>query len=267
MKRIVITGSTRGIGYGLAGEFLKRGCAVTVNGRSQEAVERAVEKLAGQFAADCVHGQPGDVSQAGDVQALWDAAAAQWGGVDIWINNAGLSAYYKPAWEIPDEQLASVVNTNLLGVMLGAKVAYNGMHAQGSGAIYNMYGFGSTGSMRGGQTIYGSTKYAVAYFTRSMLKEIPSGSPVLLCSLSPGMVTTDLLESAYEDPAEFEQAKRIFNIIADRVETVTPWMAEQILANRKQGMDIRWLTRARLLWRFASAPFVKRDLFSELPPD
>jgi NAD(P)-dependent dehydrogenase (short-subunit alcohol dehydrogenase family) len=162
--------------------------------------------------------------------------------------------------------MAAVVNTNLLGVMLGAKVAYNGMRAQGGGAIYNVYGFGSTGSMRAGQTIYGSTKYAIAYFTRSMLKEIPSGSPVLLCSLSPGIVTTDLLESAFEDPAEFERARRIFNILADRVEAVTPWMAEQILANRRQGADIRWLTRARLLWRFATAPFVKRDLFGEPPP-
>jgi hypothetical protein len=53
------------------------------------------------------------------------------------------------------------------------------------------------------------------------------------------------------------------NILADKVETVTPWLAEQALANTKQGARIEWLTRGKAARRFLAAAFVKRDLISE----
>jgi hypothetical protein len=58
-----------------------------------------------------------------------------------------------------------------------------------------------------------------------------------------------------------EQYKRVFNILADRVETVTPWLAGRMLANRKNGVILRWLTGLKVVGRFLGAPFSKRDLF------
>ncbi|MFN2234085.1 MAG: SDR family NAD(P)-dependent oxidoreductase, partial [Anaerolineales bacterium] len=82
-------------------------------------------------------------------------------------------------------------------------------------------------------------------------------------TLSPGMVITDLILEQYEkDPQGLEDAKKIFNVLADKVETVTPWLADQVLRNDKSGAEIKWLTTTKLMTRFATARFNKRDLFS-----
>jgi short-subunit dehydrogenase len=136
---------------------------------------------------------------------------------------------------------------------------------QGGGRIYTFEGFGSNDMTSPGLTVYGTTKRAIRYFTASVAKEY-KGSPVLIGALSPGMVPTDLLlySSKSRDAAEWSKAKRLMNILADKVETVTPWLAKQALANQEQGATIEWLTRGKAFRRFLSAPFVKRDLLSEL---
>jgi NAD(P)-dependent dehydrogenase (short-subunit alcohol dehydrogenase family) len=83
MKTIVITGSTRGIGYGLADSLLALGCAVTVSGRALASVEKAVAELAAKHEPGRVLGQPCDVTDFEQAQALWDAAKAHFGKVDI----------------------------------------------------------------------------------------------------------------------------------------------------------------------------------------
>jgi NAD(P)-dependent dehydrogenase (short-subunit alcohol dehydrogenase family) len=262
MKTVVITGSTRGIGFGLAESFLELGCAVVVSGRSQESVGKAVARLSAAHDAERILGQPCDVTAYEQVRALWEAALGRFGRVDVWVNNAGLGNVYRPAWEQTPEQMEAIVGTNVLGTMYGTRVAYLGMREQGFGQIFNLEGFGSQGRTRPGLTVYASTKATVAYFTRSMVREMEDG-PVLLGSISPGMVVTAMLTDAYEDPAELEQYKRVFNILADRVETVTPWLAKRMLTNRKNGMILKWLTGLKVMGRFLSAPFSKRDLFGE----
>jgi NAD(P)-dependent dehydrogenase (short-subunit alcohol dehydrogenase family) len=262
MKIIVITGSTRGIGYGLAHEFLKRGCAVVVNGRTPAAVEQAVRGLAATHGGERILGHAADVTIYEQMQGLWDAAKAKFGRVDVWINNAGLSHPRVPFWEQRAENMPPVVQANLLGVMYGSQVAVRGMLAQGSGQIYNMEGFGSGGQMADGMLIYGSTKRAVTYFTDSLAKDLKD-KPVQACHLSPGIVTTELLSADYAgQPERWERAKRILNILADRVETVTPFLAECVLANTQNGARIAWLTPGKVAWRFMTARFTRRDLFS-----
>ena len=248
---IVITGSTRGIGLGLAREFLKRGHRVAVTGRSQASVDRALAELAPLGEA---LGQPCDVRRLADLQSLWDATVARFGRVDIWINNAALATNNHLLADVPDGEIAATVDTNLTGTIYGCQVALQGMLAQGSGKIYTFEGFGSDGMTNPGLTIYGATKCALRYFKDSLVKEY-ADSPVLIGSLSPGMVPTDLLiySSRSEDPAKWEKSKRIMNTLGDKVETVTPWLAEQALANDKQGASIAWLTRGKAIKRFMSA--------------
>jgi NAD(P)-dependent dehydrogenase (short-subunit alcohol dehydrogenase family) len=266
MKSIVITGSTRGIGFALAGGFLERGCRVTISGRSQASVDNAIEELSMQHGPDSLHGQPCDVTEVEQVRALWAASRAHWGTVDIWINNAGQGNPYLPFWEQEPGTMRAIVEANVLGTMYGTLAALDGMREQGAGQIYNMEGFGSDGRTRPGLTVYASTKSAVRTFTRSLLREIEEtgDDSVLLGTLSPGMVLTDLLISAMEArPAELDRVKRVFNIIADRAETVAPWLVDRILANEQQGAHIAWLTRAKLMGRFLAAPFNRRDLFAD----
>ncbi|HSF81207.1 MAG TPA: SDR family NAD(P)-dependent oxidoreductase, partial [Anaerolineales bacterium] len=103
MKHIVITGSTRGIGYGLAEAFLERGCAVTVSGRMQAGVEAALAALGGKYGTEPLYGLACDVRQPEQVQVLWDGAQKHFGQVDIWINNAGLSSQQGKAWLVSPE--------------------------------------------------------------------------------------------------------------------------------------------------------------------
>ncbi len=264
MKTIVITGSTKGIGLGLAEAFLVRGCQVVISGRKQKEVDRVVEKLGDRFPASYLLGKACDVTSFDQVQNLWDTSKAQFGQVDIWINNAGQAQMVKEFWALPVELIDSVVRTNILGQMYGAKIAVTGMLDQGFGALYFMEGKGSRGDVQVGMTLYSATKRAGNYLFHALVKEL-EGSPVLVGSISPGMVVTDLLTIQKEaDPENWERTKRIFNILADKVETVTPWIVERILSNQEHGVQIRWLNRAKILWRFLSAGWHKRDLFEDL---
>jgi NAD(P)-dependent dehydrogenase (short-subunit alcohol dehydrogenase family) len=262
VKIVVVTGSTRGIGYGLADSFLALGCAVTVSGRTPGAVEKAVTELSTKHKADRVFGQPCDVTDFEQVQALWDAAKAHFDKIDIWVNNAGLGNPQMDFWELPAERIQAVVSTNLIGTMYGSKVALRGMLEQGFGSIYNMEGLGSDGRKVDGLALYGSTKSGLRYLDESLVQET-KGTPVLVGALRPGMVVTDFLTGQFENrpPEDWKNAKRIFNILADRVETVTPWLAQEMLANDKNGACIRWQPAYKVLFRFLAAPFRKRDLF------
>jgi NAD(P)-dependent dehydrogenase (short-subunit alcohol dehydrogenase family) len=268
-KNVVITGSTRGIGFGLADAFLARGCRVVVSGRAQENIDQALETLRQKYEPECIAGSPCDVTSFEQVQSLWDYTCAQFGIVDIWINNAGSANILANFWDLEPLKMEAVVNTNILGSMYGAKVAIKGMLAQGSGSLYNMEGFGSRGKRRmTGMTLYGTTKAAVAFLNDSLIEET-RGTPVVVGSLSPGMVVTDLLlNQRAGDPADWERSKRVFNILADRVETVAPWLVERILANeepqaRKHGIRITRMNTFTVMARFLSAPFNKRKVIEE----
>ena len=264
-RSILITGSTRGIGYGLAESFLALGCRVTLSGRLPERVEEARSQLAAKHGPDRVLGFPCDVREYAQVQALWDAARAHFGRIDIWINNAGVGHAQTAFWDQPAQEIRAVVDTNLIGAMHGGKVALDGMLAQGFGGLYNMEGLGSDGRRVEGLTLYGSTKSALRYLTDAWAQET-KGTGVIVGALSPGMVATRFITDRYEDrPEEWERAKRVLSILSDRVETVTPWLARKVLANRKNGVRFKWLTTGKLMGRFLSAPFRKRDPFHDEP--
>jgi len=262
-KIIVITGSTRGIGFGLAESFLQLGCSVTVSGRSRESTELAESELSVKNDGSRILGIACDVTNPEQVVALWDATIARFGKVNIWINNAGHSGDMGMVWERPPKEVESVITTNLLGTIYGAQVAFRGMQAQGYGAIYNMEGMGSDGRMHAGLTFYGTTKSAVHYFTKSFALEAKD-SPVIIGGLRPGMVATDMIRDRYKDrPEDWEHAKKILNIIAERVETVTPWLARQMLGNHKNDIILSYSSPCKLMRKFISSPFVKRQVFEE----
>ena len=105
MKTVVITGSTRGIGFGLADAFLERDCNVVVSGRKQASVNQTIAKLAEKYPADRILGQPCDITDVEQVQALWDTAQAHFGEIDLWVNNAALGNPMQSFWTQPDDTL------------------------------------------------------------------------------------------------------------------------------------------------------------------
>lgn len=264
MKTIVITGSTRGIGYGLAASFLSAGCNVVISGRTREAVDLAVNKLAEGNPGDRILGFACDARNPNQMQGLWNKAVQKFGRVDIWVNNAGVANKVSEAWSIPFPEIDKVVDTNIKGAFYGTSIAATAMLAQGYGAVYNMEGLGSEkGRIVEGMSLYGLTKAGLRYFNDSLFKEL-EGKPVIAGALQPGMVLTDLIGSQNSgDPADFERVKWITNIIGNRVEDVTPWLVNKMLTNTRNGVRFRYMSTLKTTFRFLSAPFVKRDLFNE----
>ncbi len=263
--QVVITGSTKGIGLGLAREFLRRGHDVLVSSRGSGAVEKAVADLRAAFPGRKVVGKVCDVADYAQVQGLWDAAVAGLGKVDIWVNNAGRDGTKVPFFMIPPDDYVKTVNTNLIGLMNCNRVAIPAMYRQGSGMIWNMEGFGSNGAVRPTIAPYGATKCAVRYFTKAMIGELKK-APVRIGYLSPGIVITDLLVPPPDRRNEnWQRSKKILNILADTVETVTPWLVEGMLRQHgRHGAAVRWLTPAKVQGRFLMNIFRKRDVFGPL---
>ncbi|MEV3982281.1 SDR family oxidoreductase [Nonomuraea sp. NPDC049758] len=242
-RSIVITGGTRGLGFGLARSLTARGHRVTVCGTDPDRVAAAGAELG-------VPAVVADVADRARLQDLWDEAVRRHGRVDIWVNNAGISHGRLPLWRLPAAEARAVTEVNLLGTVNGCAVAVAGMAAQdGGGHVWNMEGLGGDGRTVPGLAVYGATKRAVTYLTRALAKEAPEGVTAGL--LSPGMVVTDLLTHGYS-AAERERSARIFAILADPVETVAPWLAERLVSRARNGAHVRWLTPAKIAYRFAT---------------
>lgn len=271
---VVITGSSKGIGRGLAEEFLKAGDNVVICSRDEARVVKAVEELsslASQSSATTsgyttdesggaanggrrVVGRAGNVARATDMAALADFAVEQLGSVDIWINNAGSNAYsYRPLAEQSEEDIVSVVETNVLGVMLGCKEAIRVMRQQPSGGhIFNMDGAGADGGPTPRFAAYGATKRSLEQLSKSLRAELRmlNAKQVGVHNLSPGMVTTDLLMAGADTPV----AKFFINCLAERPETVAQELVPQIravpaagkgLLGDVPGQYIRFLTKPK----------------------
>ena len=256
MKTIVITGSTRGIGYALAYAFLKKGCRVVISGRKQSSVDAAVKTLKDEFPSEQVAGFYCDVTVFNQVKRLWENSVKKFGSVDIWINNAGISNSQNPPWDLSAEEIECVVKTNMIGEMFGTKVAITSFIQQGYGALYNMEGMGARGR-RGvkGLSIYRSTKAGLRYFNDIIFAEIDK-ERIIIGAIQPGMMLTEMVTGQYSNrPEDWDRVKGIFAIISEKPEVVAEWLAEKILTNNKNGMRFRYGGMLRMATRLLKKQF------------
>jgi NAD(P)-dependent dehydrogenase (short-subunit alcohol dehydrogenase family) len=251
MRKAVVTGSTKGIGFALARELLRRGHSVVVTGRAAASVEEAVEKLRPEAAAgSAVHGHALDVSDPEQVEGLWTAAVAALGGVDLWINNAGVAHTTRPIVETSPEDVRTMVTTNMLGTIYGSQVAVRGMQAAGGGQLFNILGGGSDGRIRPGMGVYSATKRGLDSFTRALVKET-AGSSVRVGQVSPGILITEgWLREAAAAPEQVAKQRKLLNILVDHVDEVAPYLVEKMLGSSRHGDAIAWLTNARMARKF-----------------
>nr|WP_243428092.1 SDR family oxidoreductase [Clostridium rhizosphaerae] len=194
---------------------------------------------------------------------MWLRSVKKWGSIDIWINNAGQNCPREFMWDTDDEYIDAVVNTNIKGVMYGSKVAVENMLKQGHGQVFNMEGLGSNDMIINKTILYGTSKRALTYFTKGLAKELKD-SPVKVGRLSPGMMLTEFITKSptgeISSVTKDDQFKKVFNILADKPETVAKFFVPRILSNTKQDAHIEWLTNIKSAKRFMMAPFKKREL-------
>lgn len=261
MKNVVITGSTRGIGFAMAREFLRAGCRVTLSGRGGELDEMTRAALS-TFQGGYIY-VPCDVRDKAGLQALWDASLAAWGSIDIWINNAGQNAPHKFAWETGETYTRNIINTNIVGMIYGAQIAAAEMLKQGHGAIYAMEGLGSNNMIQPRTILYGTTKHALTYFMKGLAREL-AGTGVIAGRLSPGMMLTDFItktpDGDQSDVIKDERFRKVFNILADKPETVARFFIPKMLSNSKNNARIAWLTNRKAAWRFMTAGIHREKL-------
>lgn len=261
MKSVVITGSTRGIGFSMATEFLRAGCNVTLSGRG-EALPEATSASLSLFKGKYIY-IPCNVQKKASLQNLWDASLEKWDRIDIWINNAGQNTPHMFSWETGETYIENIIKTNITGMIYGSKIAAAGMLKQGHGAIYSMEGLGSNNMIQIKTILYGTTKHALTYFMKGLAKEL-EGTGIIAGRLSPGMMLTDFItktpDGEQSEVIADEKFRKIFNILADKPENVAKFFIPRILTNTKNDAQIAWLTNRKAAWRFITAGFRKEKL-------
>ena len=189
-KVAVITGGTRGFGLAMAEAFTREGAAVVLASRSDRAVGEAVARLQSQGGRAA--GLAADAADSAQVEALAEHALHTFGKIDVWINNAALSAPYGPTVEISAPEFVRVTETNVLGVYYGSMAALRIFLRRGSGKLINILGRGDR-NLSPLQNAYASSKAWVRSFTLNLAKET-KGSGVGVYAFNPGMMETALLQ-------------------------------------------------------------------------
>lgn len=216
MERIVIiTGSTRGIGFSTAAEFLKSRNRVVVFCRHKEHVTKAISQLAGLDEGHNILGLVGDVRKEGDVKRIVDQCLKHFGRIDILINNAGIAAY-KGIEKVSQKEWNDILDTNLKGCFLFMRQVVPVMKRQGKGVIINISsGLGASGEAN--FSAYCASKFGVIGLTQSVADEM-SDTDLRVYAVLPGAVSTKLNSDLGlgMDPSELLApeyvAKKIFKL-------------------------------------------------------
>lgn len=255
-KVAVITGSSRGLGYAIAEVYAREGAKVVIASRTQKAVDQAVRNLRENGAQ--AEGLACDVSDIQQVEALAEFAIQKFGGLDVWVNNAVLSAPYGPTAHIPSGDFLNVIQTNITGTYNGSVVAMRYFAAQKSGKLINLLGRGDGGSVPL-QNAYSSSKVWVRNFTKALAREYANRG-VDVFGFNPGLVKTDMLSnvhaiSGFEDKLNpLRVVTLLWGSEADVPAQKALWLASPA-SDGKNGMLVTVLTVHFMLSRLITTAF------------
>lgn len=199
MKRIVLTGVTRGLGRALARRFAALGHRVVGCGRSLDSLrELALELGPGHFL------QSVDVVDRRAVRS-WSEDALADGAPDLLINNAGVLNRPAPLWKVPADDFDRVIDVNIKGVANVIRAFVPSMVERRSGVIVNFSsGWGQTTAPD--VAPYCASKFAIEGLTKALAQELPTGMAAV--PLSPGIIHTDMLDTAFGTEASSHWSPR-----------------------------------------------------------
>ncbi len=195
-KVAVVTGGTKGLGYGIVMVFAYHGEKVVITSRHQEDCDVVAAEVAAMGGE--AMGIKADVQNVEEIQNLVDRTVEKYGRMDIMVNNAGV-AVTRRLTDMTEADYERVIDSNLKSVYFGAQIAAKQMIAQGEGGkIINMC---SIGGIKGNNqlSIYGASKAGAINLTKSMAWEWGRYG-INVNAICPGYVKTDLNAEQLENP-------------------------------------------------------------------
>lgn len=199
-KVALITGGGQGLGKEMARALAEAGASVVVASRDAQKVETVAQELQAACGRPCL-GLPCDVTQPEQVKALVDRALAEFGQIDVLINNAGINIRGKIE-DLTLEQFLQVQQTNVTGTWLSCREVGPHMQARRYGRVINV---GSTLSVISiaGRTPYAASKGAVLQITRTLALEwAPFG--ITVNAIMPGPFGTEMNRPLLDDPEKYQ---------------------------------------------------------------
>jgi 3-oxoacyl-[acyl-carrier protein] reductase len=189
-KIAIVTGGTRGIGRAIAERLLNEGVTVAICGRSQPAVDRAVQEMQ---TLGTVYGKAADVTQPEQVGSFFDTVERQFGGLDILVNNAGQGVFRKVG-DMTLEEWRRNIDLNLNGMFYCAHAALAQFARRGGGFIVNISSLAAKNAFSGGAG-YNASKFGLNGFTEALMLDHRYDN-VRVCSVMPGSVATEFSADA-----------------------------------------------------------------------
>lgn len=197
-KRVLVTGSGTGIGRGVALEFAKEGAAVVLHyAHSEAGAASAVEEIRQGGGKAAVF--KADLAEIDQVQGLAEQARGFLGGIDVLVNNAGITMN-KPFLQVTPEQFDTLYNVNIRGMFFLTQTVAPGMIEQGDGAVVNLTSVHAFAGMTE-HTVYAGTKAAIVGFTRVLSLELAQKG-VRVNAIAPGWI---LVENHLKVLGDFDQ--------------------------------------------------------------
>jgi NAD(P)-dependent dehydrogenase (short-subunit alcohol dehydrogenase family) len=238
-RRVLITGAGSGLGRALALRYAGHGdrvACVDLDVPRSEAT-RALLPGAGHLALAA------DVASDEAMQALHDAIAADWGGLDVLVNNAGIASGGSMV-ETTMAEWRRILDVDLLSVVRGCRLFLPGMLAQGSGQVISTASFAGLAGAPGLMT-YGTAKAAVVALSEQLRAEVaPKG--VRVSVLCPSFFRTNLCDSGIGNRDTMKLALRLMDTAPDTVDSV----ADRVFAEAQAGRFLIIPTRAEpMRWR------------------
>ncbi|MEB3904234.1 3-oxoacyl-ACP reductase FabG [Mycobacterium ulcerans] len=185
----VVTGGAQGLGLAIAERFVSEGARVVLGDVNLEATEAAAKQLGGGEVAVAVRC---DVTKADEVETLLQAALERFGGLDIMVNNAGITRDATMR-KMTEEQFDQVIDVHLKGTWNGIRLAAAIMRENKRGAIVNMSSVsGKVGMV--GQTNYSAAKAGIVGMTKAAAKELAHVG-VRVNAIAPGLIRSAMTEA------------------------------------------------------------------------
>jgi len=197
-KRVLVTGSSRGIGQAAARQFFQSGAQVAVNGRTPDSTAAGMAALGD---SDRLVAAPGDVSSAAGCEAVVAAAVEGLGGLDILVNSAGV-AFFLPLEDSDEAVWDATLDTNLKGTFFCMRAAAGPLRDSGGNIVNVASDAGLIGEK--GLSVYCASKGGVVNLTRAMALEL--APTVRVNCVCPGYVNTDMVRRDGIDQADDPQA-------------------------------------------------------------